>query len=367
MRRVLASGLTAAALAMTLVVGGVAQAAPAAPVTAAGFFDLFQARNDRVWSGGDQVTSLLASNGLTYWSFGDTAIGEEDPATGRYRDGWQMIANTLLVQRGGELAAAVAGQAVADPAAGERYWTQGMFEANGHLYVLCQRVRNTSDGYFEFRGVELAKFGFNPDGSLTRRGVLRTPSSGKNLGDSAATAQYAADAVVTGGFVYLFGYRNVSQQEDKYAPHRSYVARVPVASVESPASWRFQRDNGTWGAQMHLATPILNAQVSSVRLIGGRWVLAYKHWNGLGDRVDIETRASPFGAGIAPIVSFESAAGVAEGSNVAYQTYAPQLHPEQRLASGKLLVSVAWNAQDFWQLSRDADLYKPRFVEVALP
>jgi hypothetical protein len=57
-------------------------AALAPPTGAAGFTDLFQTKNDWTWSGGDQVTSFHAANGLTYWSFGDTAIGEEDPATG---------------------------------------------------------------------------------------------------------------------------------------------------------------------------------------------------------------------------------------------------------------------------------------------
>jgi len=50
-----------------------------------------------------------------------------------------------------------------------------------------------------------------------------------------------------------------------------------------------------------------------------------------------------------------------------YQTYSPQLHPEYPLASGKLLVSVAWNGCDlFNDTAEDAGLYKPRFYEVAL-
>src|SRR5688500_760807 len=71
--------------------------AQVAPTTAQGFFNLFQAKNDWTWSGGDQVTSLKARNGLTYWSFGDTTLGEEDAVTGAYVSGWQMIANTILV------------------------------------------------------------------------------------------------------------------------------------------------------------------------------------------------------------------------------------------------------------------------------
>ncbi len=132
------------------------------------------------------------------WSFGDTVIGEQDPVTGGYRAGWRML-STTLVQRGDVMRATTWEAAVPDPGNGERYWTQGMFQAG-------------------------------------------------------------ADGTVT---------------------------------IDSPA--------GT--------TP----------------------------------------------------------AGIRYQTYSPQLHPEQPLASGKLLISIAWNATDFADLPRDADLYEPRFHEVTLP
>jgi hypothetical protein len=138
--------------------------------------------------------------------------------------------------------------------------------------------------------------------------------------------------------VYVFGYANA--KDDAFAPHRSYVARVATGSVESPGAWRFRDAAGSWVTDRAQAAPILSAQVSSVRLIGGRWVLAYKPWNGWGDTVYIETRSAPWSS---------------------------QLHPEQALASGKLLVSIAWNGATLADVGADADLYKPRFHEVTLP
>jgi hypothetical protein len=333
----------------------------APPTTAAGFFDLFQAKNDLTWSGGDQVTSLRASNGLTYWSFGDTVLGTEDPATGGYRAGWTMIGNSILVQRDGSLEAATSGIAVPDAADGDRYWTQGMFQVGASLYVLCQRVRNTPD-FFELRGVELAKFAFNANGTLTFQGMRSTPSTGKTGADSAATAQYAADAVVTGGDVYVFGYANAP--DDPLAPHRSYLARVPTGSVESATDWQFYSD-GSWGSVMAAATPILSAQISSVRLVGGQWLMAYKPWNGWGDTVHIERRTSPAAAPSAT-TTVSSPGGTTPGGQ-RYQTYAPQLHPEQTLSSGRLLLSIAWNGETLADIGADADLYKPRFYEVSPP
>jgi hypothetical protein len=335
----------------------------ARPTTAGGFFQLFQAKNDTTWSGGDQVTSVRAPNGLTYWSFGDTVLGQEDPATGAYAPGWTMIANKILVQRAdGSLAGATAGRAVPDPSADERYWTQGMFVAGGKLYVLCQRVRNV-DNWFELRGVELARFGFNANGTLTLEAVLNTPSTGKFVGDTVDTTQYSSDAVVSGGYVYIFGFRN-APEDTQLRPHRSYVARVPTGSVGTASAWQFY-SNGSWSDSMSAATPILEAQISSVRLVNGHWLMAYKPWNGWGDTVYIERRGAPWAAPSAT-TTVSSPAGVTPGGQ-RYQTYSPQLHPEQALSSGKLLLSIAWNGETLSDLAADADLYKPRFYEISVP
>lgn len=342
--------LSQAVLALSLVLSS-----GPAPVTADGFFTILQDKNDSSWSGGDQVTSLRAPNGLTYWTFGDTVLGSEDPATGGYADGWTMVANSILVQRGDEFTPAVAAPAVPAPNAGERYWTQGMFTTGGKLYVLCQRVANV-DGGFELRGAEIARFAFTGSGALTLEAMLDTPSTGKVGGDTVATTQYSMDAVVSGGYVYVFGFRN-APEDTAFQPHRSYVARVPVAAVGSPGQWRFY-SGGAWSVDMTAATPILNAQISSVRTTAeGAWLLAYKPWNGWGDTVYVERRAQPWSAAAATVTV--SSPG---GDN--YVTYSPQLHPEQQLASGKLLLSIAWNGTTLGDLAADADLYKPRFYEI---
>jgi hypothetical protein len=273
-----------------------------------------------------------------------------------------MIANKILVQSGGDFTGATSGQAVPDPSADERYWTQGMFITGGKLYVLCQRVRNVDDT-FELRGVELARFRFNSNGTLTLETMLNTPSTGKFVADTADTAQYSSDAVVSGGYVYIFGFRN-APEDTQYRPHRSYVARVATGSIGSASAWRFY-SNGSWTSTMADATSILDAQVSSVRLVNGRWLMAYKPWNGWGDTVYIEWRTAPWAAPNAT-TTVASPGGTTAGGQQ-YVTYSPQLHPEQTLASGKLLLSIAWNGATLADLLADADLYKPRFYEISVP
>lgn len=353
-------------VATTVVLGLVAFASPAhaaTPTTADGFFQLFQAKNDTTWSGGDQVTSLRAPNGLTYWSFGDTVLGTEDPTTGGYASGATMIANKILVQSSaGALSGATSGQAVPNPSATERYWTQGMFTTGGKLYVLCQRVANVNNT-FELRGVEIARFAFNSNGTLTLETMLSTPSTGKSVANTVDTAQYSSDAVVSGGYVYVFGFRN-APEDTEFRPHRSYVARVATGSIASASAWQFY-SNGSWTSTMADATSILYGQVSSVRLIGGQWILAYKPWNGYGDTVYIERRSTPWATPSATLTVASPGGTTAGGQQ--YVTYSPQLHPEQTLASGKLLLSIAWNGATLADTVADADLYKPRFYEISVP
>lgn len=352
--------LAAVAL-VSVLLGGCGSPAPSmpAPVTADEFTELFQAMNTWTWSGGDQATSYRAGNGITYWVFGDTITGERDPISGAYRPGWQMLPNTMLRQDGGRFTAAIEGIAVPNALDGDRYWPMGMFEAQGYLYVFCQRVRNTST-FFELRGVELARFAFQPDGRRSLTAMLRTPSTWALGGDSAQLAQYGADAVYDDGWVYVFGFSNVPG--DLAYPQRSYVAKVPAGQVEDPAAWWFWTAEpvAAWVREIGRATPIVLGQLTSARLIGGQWVFAFKPWSMWGDTIQIEVRPSPFDPP-SGVLRLSSPSGLQQ------VTYSPQLHPEQKLSSGKLLLSISSNGRTLAQVGQDANLYKPRFFEITLP
>lgn len=360
------------AVTLTLLLGGGTPAMAATPTSADQFTSMFADKNDITFSGGDQMTSLKLNN-RTYWSVGDTMLGTED-ADGSYSDGTRMVGNHILVQVGGTLYNAIGnagtlanpdGLAVPNPPIsnnGERYWTQGMFSVNGMLYVLAQRVINNSSGSFDLIGVELARYTINAtNGKLTLTGMITTPSTGVHGGNTPANTQWAADAVVAGQYVYVYGY---SGADDPFAPQRTYVARVPIAQVELASAWRYY-NGATWGTSMGSMTALVHSQVSSVRLIAGKWVMLHKPWNNYGADVYLETGPNPYG----PFTStkiFSSPGGTWEGKQ--YETYGPMLHPEQSVASGKLLISIDWNGKDFWtDVMGNADLYKPRFMEVTVP
>jgi hypothetical protein len=345
--------------------GASAATLPATPSTADGWTERYGHWNDEVWSGGDQASSYKASNGATYWLFGDTILGERTE-TNAYRPGWRMIGNTMLVERDGEFSPAAPGRAIPDAPNGDRYWPTDAFEVAGFLYVTAQRVSRQPLG-FDVVGAELAKFQFVGD-EVQFLGMLPTPTQGTQSTD----VQWSASVVASGSDLYIFGFKLFPG--DREAPHRSYLAKVPTWRATDPAAWEFW--NGcTWSGERTTAAPIVASQVSNAAFINGKWVIAHKPFNGYGNAVMLEVGAEATG----PYESwqaFESPAGTWKG--LKYFTYSTQLHPEQSLAAGGVLVSVSWNFNEplmdtggqpngAWRKPEAANLYKPRFYEVTVP
>jgi hypothetical protein len=377
-------GGVALAFALSVTLVPLAKAAGPAPTTAAGFTQMFADKNDQTWSGGDQMTSYLAGNGKVYWLSGDTLLSDGEDADGSYPDtGTTITSNRILLQNGDELTNAMTnptGPSVPDPATStsqnqERYWVQGLFEGNGFFYGLSQRVIN-SPGGFNVIGTELAKFTADANGLLTFVGMAPTPSTGVSGGQGPAFIQWAGDALVKDGYVYIYGYTLAPPTTPQWVIHNTYLARVPVGLVETPLAWQYYKKSlGLWVVSPALLSTASNSpdslvgsQVSSVRVIAGKIVMAHKPWNGWGSSVMAEVGNNPWGPFVGKKL-FDSPAGTWEGKN--YQTYGPMLHPEQTLGgaeAGKILVSIDWNGKSFWtDTLQNADLYKPRFHAVTLP
>ncbi len=261
----------------------------------------------------------------------------------------------------------------------ERYWVQGAFSTGGYLYLLCQRViKDPTPGAIGFRfvGSELAKFRFAANGRLTFVKMVPTPSANVSEGTGPTHLQWAADAITFDGYAYIYGYTQADRESPDRAAHYSYVARVALGLVENPTAWRFYRKStNQWvsgmadlSASVDNPDAIVASQISSVRVIADKIVIAHKPWNGLGSTVYAAAGSKPQGP-FSHVALFESPAGIWEGRR--YQTYGPMLHPEQKLNgadAGKILVSINWNGQDFsTDVIGNADLYKPRFYAVQVP
>ncbi len=325
------------------------------PITQQGFYDMYQAKNDNTWSGSDQGTSLRASNGVNYWIHADTILGTE-AADGAYNPGWTMIGNSILRETNGTLQIATSGSlAVPNPPDGvpgtqDRYWLQGMFEANGFAYGLAQRVKNDGAGGFSFPGNSFAKFRFESSGQLTFLNMVDSPMTG------VPGSSYRA-SVVSGGFVYVYGTGGAG------SPGGTWVHRCALSQVETPGAWQFWKGGTTWSAGSSGRAKVRDDQVESVHILNGKWVLLFKPYGGATAYSNVgNSPTGPFTQNFAFDAPFFTGAN---GYQV--QTYCAQLHPEYHLASGKFLASIAWNSDLFNAVAKDADLYKLRFFEIDIP
>jgi hypothetical protein len=67
------------------------------PGTAEGFTELFAAKNDQIWSGGDQTTSFKAPNGRIYWISVDTMLAALVGRNVRFRPVAHVSAELIAV------------------------------------------------------------------------------------------------------------------------------------------------------------------------------------------------------------------------------------------------------------------------------
>jgi hypothetical protein len=378
----------AAMIMVGFVIGQVGQAAAlAAPTTADGFTQAFADKNDQTWSGGDQSTSYKAPNGKIYWLSGDTMVSNGEDPDGSYPDvGTGMVPNRILLQQGNEFVNAMANNELGVPNPStrtdenqERYWPQAIIYENGYMYVIAQRViRDPAPGSIGFKllGSELAKYTVRSDGKLRFLRMVAMPSTNTPEIPGPAGIQWTGDMLRWGTHVYIYGSTLAPKDNPDWALHYGYVARVPAGQLENRSAWRYyKKSTNQWvDSTAKLATDnnnpdaIVGSQITSVRVIGSKVVMVHKPWNNWGSTVYIEVGARPEG-GFTRYPILESPAGTWEGKN--YHTYAPMLHPEQTLLgteTGKILVSINWNGDDFWSdVLGNADLGKPRFYAVSIP
>jgi hypothetical protein len=334
--------------------------------TAAHYAGLFGAKCDWTWGAADGAGSRVGPDGARYWLFGDTIVGYPSWGGG-FMDGRFMVSNTILVQRGAELGPATYGNGTAAvPNSGDhRYWTTDLlFDfviANRYsAYVLCQRIHGTVDG-FVTDGAQIAEFLMEVGSDLEFVRMWPTPTTLDLM--ETAEIQWSCGMEPLGDYTYIYGYRQAGSEPGYLTPHRTYVARVLTAALTSVDQWQFW-DGRSWCSDKAYAAPILDGQLTSVRRIGGAWMLAHKPWNGWGSAVKLLTASRPQGPFTA-LPDVPSAGGTSPGGRP-FVTYNPTLHKGLPLASGKALLAISHNGA-FPDIFAERTLYRPEWLEVAVP
>ncbi|MCU1599488.1 MAG: hypothetical protein JWO22_197 [Frankiales bacterium] len=312
-----------------------------APTTAAGYQAMFDDKDDATWAGGDQAATVALPDGRELWLFGDTLRGD------------RLVHNSLLLQRGGCLTAVAAhDEVIPTRTDGQWYWPQSAVVQGKQLLVFCGRVVRTGPGAFDFRttGTELAVF----DLSARTPRFVRMAATPSTIA-SEEHSQYGAATVRDGDWLYVYGTRHVSGAFGRSVT----VARVHPSEVLSAASWRFWTGQ-RWSTSAALAAPVAD-----------RWSTALSVWRApdgsfrsLTKKDDVYGHSVVAGRASSPTSGFSHRVVLDAPSTKAFLHYNALAHPEIRLPSGLLLVTVCQNSTDLTRVIGDHSIYKPQFQTV---
>jgi hypothetical protein len=307
----------------------------------------------------------------TLWLFSDTWIGSVRKAK---RVNATIVNNTLAIQDGrgkdAKVEFIIRKDAGAKPVAfivpdDKRgwFWLQAGAYSGTKLYLFLSQIEKTGQGgAFGFRqiGRWLATVDNPTDPPMSWRVTQR------KLPCSIFTPQrevaFGAATLREGEYLYIYG-----TDEDVKANGRDrylILARVPIATADDFATWRFYRD-GRWETEFRTAARLIGGMASecSVSYLPAfkRYVLVYTE-GGLSARILARTATAPWGPWSASKTIYQCP----EASwDKRVFCYAAKAHTSQ--ADGnELVVSYVANSFDFWHVANDARLYWPRFIRVPL-
>jgi hypothetical protein len=327
-------------------------------------------RGDRSWLGGDAAFSVDLGQGRVLWLFGDSFVS---PSASSSRSGAPLARNTIAVEHGYDPTAATidfhfrrdaSGQPsafFASPGGDRWFWPGPGVRLGGVLVVFLWQMRpDTSDPIGFKNDAPMVALVPNPDlapeaWQITTQ-ALPTNSWGVFLGTGAAMVQ--------GDHLYVLSCVEPGN-------HDVYLARWPVAEASAGTfgdpEWATDASGG-FTRQSQLAGPPMRLfdqghTELSVHLDPATNQLVVVQPLGF-PKGDIVMRTAPalWGPWSAPSVVYhppeEQCSGVL--------TYAAKAHPELRSPAlgGKVAVTYATNAGDFFTLASDTSLYFPRFVKL---
>jgi hypothetical protein len=218
--------------------------------TAADYQRAFDQRGP-VWSGGDGAVPVPLPDGRVLWMFGDTELGPV--VNNRFVAPQNFVHNTFIVQTGTCFQPFVGGSAARptewfrNPAPNQYYWPGSAVvdpsRRTVHVFLLLvQNVPGVAEWGFKTIGTRVATLSL-PDLRVQSITALPLPSS-------AGTPLYGSGAVVSGGYTYLYGNRQITTG---WLPRgEEYVARV-AANVTGP--WQYWDGTG-WSANAADAAPM---------------------------------------------------------------------------------------------------------------
>lgn len=322
---------------------------------------IFDNWHDDYFSGADHGCSLVIPDGRSLWLFGDTERGRMAVDGSRASDENFVRSSFLLVGHGRlRVVYGKDGGAVlpAGPE-GTVTWPHGAALDHGALHVFASLVRVTGRCALAFDVLDLvvASYTVPPGHDPCLLAVHSLPTY--------RDQQWGAAVTTMGDYLYI--YATAHRHERCVFGKDVYLARVRSGQVLDFARWQYWTGGG-WSSSARDARVVIAADdgpgtaMSVHQRSDGAWVLLSKQNDAFGQCVSIWTAPTPWGPW-----SLSNPAVAAAPSFVADQrfTYNAFAHPEIPLASGGLLVTVSRNSLAPVDLTRDANLYMPQFLEIS--
>jgi len=340
------------------------------------------------WTGADGIYSIPLS-GLEIpqtgsseldeiFVFSDTFIGEVD--SNKHRQNAVLINNTLGFMKGHRPIEenihffwetdnqnnpeAVFIPNTPDSKPGDWYWLMDGIALNGKVYVYTLRLETGSGGFFNFKliGVNLISFNAEPGGSISNIVQMDTPllylneSESINIAFGQALMPMTVESGNPGadGYIYIYGPKNSASGKELT------VGRFLPENIENFSEYEFWNGTG-WSKNIEDVQTInskTSQELSVTPLADGSFLLVYQS----GNTVSISMGESPMGPFGFPEVIYNCPEPEEIPSTFVYNAKA---HPNLS-EPDELLISYNVNTFDFWDLFRNADIYRPRFIKFDL-
>ncbi|GAA3927012.1 DUF5005 domain-containing protein [Actinoplanes auranticolor] len=304
------------------------------------------------WLGADRTASVRLPDGRVLWLFSDTFLGRPAPDGSRPASS-PLVHNSAIIQDGRTLGATVHGGTPTVPNSliptdkdEEFHWVGDASVSGGGVQVLVNRYGRTGAGPLDhqLRGTALAVFDLP---GLRAERVEALP-----LGDRVS---WGSEVLPDGNHTYVYGTEPAGTM--KFA----HIARVAGTDLRKP--WEFWTGTG-WSPREAESARVLSGVGTNygVRRMNGQYVLV-THENNLIFSADFVayTAETPTGPFTGPRYLFR-----APETDAGHIVYDADLHPDLA-RPGKLLMSYNVNNLDDKVAYSDANIYRPRFVEVAWP
>jgi len=323
------------------------------------------------WTGADGDYSVALSDNLTLWLYSDTWVGKV--RANRHVDS-TMINNSVALQYGKDpLTARVEffygrikdgkPTALITPADGRGwFWLyHGILTKKG-LYLFLMQIDKTADDGFQHIGVWLGHVA-NPHDRPSRWRLTQHKIPFGRFSAQGDTL-FGSALLKDGNFIYIYG-TDEDVENGWYHRKHMVVARAPEENFADFDQWRFYT-NGQWRSDYRKASRICdniaNEYSVSYQPALSKYVLVYTE-NGLSKNIVLRVATTPFGVWSIPTIVYQCPEAAWHEKIVCY---AAKAHPSLSTKPDELVLTYIASSSDFFHMTGDARLYRPRFLRLKL-